>query len=297
MNNFVAVTMFSARILCRGSEFWADGRIRIASRLSAIGAVLIILISGSIAAGPAYGDDVAVLIAPFENASGRSEFDDLAKSLPDLLAACFSQIQDAPTVIERPRIDRAMDEIGYAMAEFSDPGIQYKAGLVVGVDIILRGSINLKNGELDAEVLAFNVTDTSLIATQRASLISGAIITSVCQSLGGKLAAKLTQGIAVRKPLPPSEDVEQQVLMMDGLKHYYSGDYARAIAPFLKLMRLAPDNESAQFWLGQSFVGAGLNDLAALQMRSYLDQFAGHARSHDVESALKTLTSGNHLEK
>lgn len=289
MNILISVLTTSVCMLIRAIEFLLPRTIRKRKERGIVPALLVFLAGGSITVSSAHGNNVAVLIMPFENASGRSEFDDLARNMPDLLTACFSEVPNAPIVVERTLDRRAMDEIGGTVAQFSDPKAQLKAGAVVGADVILRGSINLKNGDLDAEFFAFNVTDTSLVATQRARLESGAIIDSVCKSIAATFALKLGELNASREPLGRNEDAAQQVLLMEGLKHYYSGDYASAIAPFLKLMRLAPDSESAQYWLGQSFVGAGLNDLAALQMQTYLNQFPGHARSRDVEVSLRAL--------
>lgn len=232
----------------------------------------------------------ALLIVSFENSSGSTRYHDLAGGMPDILTACFSRFADQIAVIERASLTRAIEELGLSRLANIDPATQQRAGAIVGADIIVRGSFTMTGGVLKAEALAFNVTDTTLAAAARADLERGTIIEQVCNELAAPLVTALLKSTPHSTPV--ADDHREQALMMAGLSHFYTGDYTAAITPFLKLIRAAPDNESAHFWLGRSFAGAGLEGLAVVQMNTYLEHFPASPRRGDVALLLETLLSG-----
>ncbi len=231
----------------------------------------------------------ALLLLPFDNATGARQFDALAGGMPDLLTACFSHYPDQLVVIDRSALSRAMNEVGLSVEAYVDPAERQRAGAIVGADFVVRGSFTMINGELKLEVLTFSVTDATLVAAIAATLSGEAIIEQVCRELAAPMVATLARLPAQAKPSAVDDPVEQ-ALMMEGLSHYYTNDFVAAIAPFLKLVRLAPENESAHYWLGKSFAGAKLDKFAAIQLNAYLAAFPTSHRSAEVESIAKSLT-------
>ena len=231
----------------------------------------------------------AVLLMPFDNASGTDQYDTLASGMPDILTACLSQFADQILVIERSAVDHTMDELGLSIEAYTNAAEHQHVGQIIGADFIVRGSFTRANGALTIEAITFNVIDATLVASVTATLSSEAIIEQICGDLAAPLAAKLASIPAQAAPIAV-ENVEEQALMMEGLGHYYTSDFIAAIAPFLKLVRIAQDNESAQYWLGKSFASAGMTDFAAVQLGTYLEQFPQSYRSKEIRAMVKSLT-------
>ncbi len=230
----------------------------------------------------------AVLLLPFENASGADRYDALANGMPDILTACLSQYPDQIVVVERSTVAHAMTELGLSIESYTNQAEQLSTGAIVGADLIVRGSFTLANGALQVEAITFSVTDATLVAAITATLASDAIIERICSDLAAPLAEKITRLPAQTAP-STVDNVEEQALMMEGLNHYYTSDFIAAIAPFLKLVRLAQENESAQYWLGKSFADAGLADFAAVQLSAYLEQFPASHRADEVRAIIRSL--------
>lgn len=249
---------------------------------SLVGAIFLLSIFSVQANGP------AVLLLPFDNASGAKQFDALASGMPDILTACFSQFADELVVIERSSVSRAMNELGLSIEAYADPAAQQRAGAIVGADLVVRGSFTQIAGNLNVDVLTFSVTNATLVAAFTATLTSDAMIKQICSDLAAPMAAKLAELPALATPMAVDNPV-QQALMMEGLGHYYTSDFIAAIAPFLKLVRIAQDNESAHYWLGKSFASAGLSDLATVQLNAYLAEFPDSRRSKEIKVLIKSL--------
>ena len=181
-----------------------------------------------------------------------------------------------------------MNELDLSIEDYTNPVAQQRASAIVGADLIVRGSFTSANGRLKVDMLTFNVTDATLAAAFTATLSSDAIIEQICSDLAAPVAAKLASLPALATPKAVDQP-EEQALMMAGLSHYYTSDFIAAIAPFLKLVRIAQDNESAQYWLGKSFASAGMNDFAAVQLSAFLEQFPGSSRSGEVQAIVKSL--------
>lgn len=236
----------------------------------------------------AHAGGPALLLLPFDNATGAERFDALADGMPDLLTACLSQYADQVVVIDRSTLSRATKELGLTVEAYTNPAAGQRVGAIVGADLVVRGSFTMASGNLTLEVLTFSVTNATLVAAFTATLTGDAIIGQICSDLAAPMAAKLAQLPAKAQP-SAVDDPAQQGLMMEGLSHYYTNDFIAAVAPFLKLVRLAPENESAHYWLGKSFAGAELGDFATIQLNAYLAAFPNSRRSAEVKSIVDSL--------
>ena len=227
----------------------------------------------------------ALLLLPFENSTGDVRNDALESGIPDILSACLAEFADAVVVVDRSIVEPVLREQGLGIEEYADPSRQQRIGQIIGADFAIRGSLTLIDGALHVELLAFSVTTTTLAHSDNAILGRTSIIEDICTrlapSLAGKLAAMPSTQATVRIAEP-----ENRLLLMSGLKSYYTGAYVEALAPFLKLIRLDSQDEAAHFWLAQSFAGAGLNDYARVQLEDFLTRFPGSARMNEVRKQL-----------
>ena len=230
-------------------------------------------------------DGPALLLLPFDNATGQARYDVLVAGLPDILSACLSEFSDEVVVVDRTVVEPLLREQGLSVEAYTEPGRQQRIGALIGADFVVRGSLTASDGQLHVELLAFNVTMATLAHTQRAKLRPASIIEDVCAKLAPSLAWRLAEMPAARATVHAAEP-EEQLLLMRGLKFYYTWGYVEALAPFLKLIRLNAEDEAAHFWLARSFAGAGLTDYARVQFEDFLTRFPGSARTDEVRQLL-----------
>jgi hypothetical protein len=234
----------------------------------------------------------ALLLLPFDNATGEVRYDALVAGMPDILSACLSEFPDHVVVVDRAVVEPLLREQGLAVEAYTEPGRQQGIGALIGADFVVRGSLTLSDGQLHAELLAFNVKTATLAHTERAKLRPASIIEDVCAKLAPSLAARLAEMPSARATVHAAEP-EEQLLLMRGLKSYYTGGYVEALAPFLKLIRLNAEDEAAHFWLARSFAGAGLTDYARVQFKDFLIRFPGSARTDEVRQLLTRVTAAD----
>ena len=244
-----------------------------------------ILLLGSLAS---HAERPALLLLPFDNATGDARYGALESGMPDILSACLAEFADDVVVVDRTIVEPVLREQGLGIEEYADPSRQQHIGEIIGVDVVVRGSLTLIDGELRAELLAFFVTTTTLAHSDAAILRTKSIIEDACARLAPPLAERLAASPAASAEVQIAEP-ENQLLLMSGLKSYYTGHYVEALAPFLKLIRLDRQDEAAHFWLGRSFAGAGLDDYARVQLEDFLVRFPGSARVNDVEQLLARI--------
>ena len=74
------------------------------------------------------------------------------------------------------------------------------------------------------------------------------------------LSALGAQIEASHQATPPAQSVEPKTLYDTAYQHYLSGDYEQAVAGFERYLATFPDGadaDSAQYWLGESWMGQG----------------------------------------
>ena len=114
----------------------------------------------------------------------------------------------------------------------------------------------------------------------------------LCEVLGRSVARRLVVAGDDQEALDSAAEPEIQRHPIEGLGHYYNGDYARAFPAFLSILREQPNHAKAQYWLGRSFLAAGLPDLAKVQLQEFLREHPGNARIHEVKGPLKEIDAG-----
>lgn len=70
----------------------------------------------------------------------------------------------------------------------------------------------------------------------------------------------LSEQLEASRQTPPAQSVEPKTLYDDAYQHYLSGDYEQAATTFERYLETFPDGEdadSAQYWLGESYMGQG----------------------------------------
>ncbi len=89
--------------------------------------------------------------------------------------------------------------------------------------------------------------------------------------------------------LPLDEDPKKSLLMIHGLSSFHNGELHRAMTCFLKVLERDPSDAAAHFWLARSFLGAGLEVHAKIELEQFLVKFPRSDRVRKVKRLLKSL--------
>ena len=120
--------------------------------------------------------------------------------------------------------------------------------------------------QLIAEVEALRTSTQEQRGTINASLERLARMNDELDLLQGQLErqetylATLGELIEDSRQTPPAESVEPKALYDAAYQDYLSGDYEQAATGFVRYLSTFPDGEdadSAQYWLGESYMGQG----------------------------------------
>ncbi len=237
---------------------------------------------------------VGLLVIPFENATGQSDLDDLADGIDDLLTACFSSYPDQVAVVDRSALAEVVNEQALGWQGYVERHSMADMGRLAQADYLLRGSLTDEDGRLRIQALLFSLTTTQLLHTESTVGTTGALMTDLCDTIASSIADYLSGPQGGAMALEPTSRPEQQSLMIEGLGHYYNGHHGKAIAAFLELVQRFPKDSDAHYWLGQGMRAGSLNELAAVQFRTFLRHFPDDPRGPRVRAEISSLKAVPH---
>lgn len=232
-------------------------------------------------AAPALAQDEKpkVAILPFD-VGMEQKFAALKEGLPDILAACFTAHAGTVEILDRSHIESIAAE---ATQNFTVRDIHLKAATH-----LLRGSIAPHEQGFVMTLMLYELASARLVADASAEGGMDGIASTACKGADA-LAGKMEKA----RPQPESgggengrETEEQGRLMIEGLGHYYNGAYEQAFPSFMKLLKRAPGNASARYWLGKSYHAAGMGGAARIEFQKFLGQFPDDPRSAEISSYL-----------
>jgi TolA-binding protein len=88
------------------------------------------------------------------------------------------------------------------------------------------------------------------------------------------------------------DDPERSLLMIQGLGHFYSSQFNKAVPAFMKILAKHPDDALARYWLARSFYEAGLRQHAAIELQAFLNSSPNHVKAAEVRDLLGRLEEG-----
>jgi TolB-like protein len=235
------------------------------------------------------GEPVRLLIVPFDNATGQARQDPLAEGVADMLTACFSRHAAGVEIVDRGALQQVLDEQSLRWEGAAKGDFQVVAGRLPGARYLLRGSFNRGREGLTVSAFLHDIATTALVFSTEARGNSSGLAEALCSGIAERIATFLAGDRAARPALAADQAPETSQLLIDGMGHYYNGNYAEAMPAFMKLLRQDPRNAQAQFWLAQSFYKAGLTDFAKVEIKKFLDTFSDHSRHNQALFLLRKI--------
>lgn len=229
---------------------------------------------------------VGLLLIPFSNSSARPELGTLEDGMAELLTVCFSAYADHVAVVERNALDAVVREQSLSWERYVSQNSLRDIGKLANAGYILRGSFVDKDQGLQVQALLFDAATTQLVHTATGAGALGDLSTWLCKDIAHDVAAFLGKRTARSASLPIAEQPQIQRFMIEGMGHYYNGDFARAFPAFLKVLRAQPTHADAQYWLGKSFYGAGMREMAKIQFEAYLQNHPDNSKAQQAKQLL-----------
>ena len=242
-------------------------------------------------AGPAAGASAppTMLLLPFDNATGDAALAALERGVPDLLGAMLARRPGQVRLVERERLDEIARERSLTWQQYVAQTPLHRIGTLSQARYITRGSFTRAGNRLLVQALVYETETTRLVASARGAGDAGALV-AVCEELAGKLAGALPAETAAA--LPADDDPERSLLMIEGLGHFYSAQFNKAVPAFMKILARHPDDGSARYWLARSFSEAGLRQHAVIELRALLRSSPDHVKAAEARRLLGRLDEG-----
>ena len=133
-------------------------------------------------------------------------------------------------------------------------------------DVSARADLKEDLRQIIAEVEALRTSTQEQRRTLNASLERIGQVSDEFDLLQGQLErqetilAALSEQLEASRQTPPVQSVEPKTLYDTAYQHYLSGDYEQATTGFERYLDTFPDGQdadSAQYWLGESYMGQG----------------------------------------
>ena len=238
-----------------------------------------------------------ILLLPFENATGHDEFDVLGKGIPELLTAFLSPHRERVQVVDREAIERIFDEHSLSWENYVKTERHAELGKLCQARFILRGSFHLegkertKDRKLVLTGLLYETETTRLVKTlSRSGRAEN--LTGLGRDFASELASFFNARLEEFAALPVDENPEKNLAMIYGLGHFHNGQPDKALTYFLKVLENDPGDESAKYWLGRSFLAAGMVDHARIEFVDFLEKFPESAKADEVKTYLSPQKQG-----
>ena len=107
-----------------------------------------------------------VAVSYFDNNTGDAALDPLAKGLADMLITDLSGLQ-AIRIVERDKLNRALDELRLAKSKFIDPKTAVKLGKGLSAEYIMTGGYTVSGAALRIDARVFRVDSGAVVSSEK----------------------------------------------------------------------------------------------------------------------------------
>jgi tetratricopeptide (TPR) repeat protein len=209
-----------------------------------------------------------VFAAPFENASGKDQYDPTAAGMGDLVAVLLAQ-QEGISAVERQQLMALTGEQARALLGLTGAEYAVKAGKMLWADTVLVGRVFLVKEKLLVSVKAVDIATEQVIASDQ-------IACRPTDLMEASLQVAIRLGKQMKLPLPKIDlkMIEKAPIaslhFSKGLSNFYAGNMDAAIMQFMQTLDLDPDFIEAHDWSGLSYFRLNEYAHAVIEWDKYL---------------------------
>lgn len=210
-------------------------------------ALALVLLAGAAAAGGA-APPPTIAIAYFDNHTGDAALDPLAKGLADMLITDLSGLS-ALRIVERDKLNRALDELRLARGKFVDPRTAVRLGKGLSAQFIMTGGYTLAGGILRIDARVLKVETAEVVSSERAEGKKEeffALEKQLVDALIDALHYKLGRDEKTRLRANPTQSFDAWSRYSAGLDAGDRGDAARARELYKQALAADPGYAAAR---------------------------------------------------
>lgn len=232
-----------------------------------------------------------IAIMPFENSTGKSEYEPFGEGMVDILTAYMEKIKGV-SVVSREHMDKILAEYKIALSQKTgNAEVIIKVGKLLGAKMILTGGFILVADTLKINGHLYDVETTQVIKSEevegKASQVS-----ALAYKLVNKMAENLDLKLSQMSAQEIDESPEVNLHFMRGLGYYYSGMYDHAIMEFTNTLSLDSTHADARFWNARSYYNQKEWSHARIELERFLKEFPKSGKIGEAQKMLK-VCEGN----
>ena len=247
--------------------------------------IALLLMQGTVGAPPE--EKNSLMILPFEATSSRQDYRSLENGIPDIFMACLSAHSDSIQVLDRGHLDLLAQELGLVYEASMSQESMAQIGRLASAQFILTGSFWVKQETLEIQTHIYETETTRLIGSTDFRVPVDSLAMS-CDSLAKKISAQFEKNRGTPfHQLDTESHPEMNNHMIQGLGFYYNGEFWKAFPAFLKVLEMDPNHANARFWLGKSYMSAGMDDLAKMSLEEFVRRFPKHEKWKEAQRLIK----------
>ena len=189
-----------------------------------------------------------VAVSYFDNNTGKTEYDPLAKGLADMLITDLGQVGGL-RVVEREKLNQVLAELKLSRSKFIDPKTAQRVGKGLAARFILSGGYTLVGDTLRIDARVFNVETGAVLTSER---VEGkrdeffALEKDIADALIAALEVKLASGEKSKLRANATQSFEAWSSYAAGLDAQDRGDAAAARAAYAKALAADPNYRAAR---------------------------------------------------
>jgi TolB-like protein len=250
------------------------------------------LLGESLMGAPA---EFRVLVLPFDNSTGKAEYEVLREGLADLLVSSLSSTASI-LLVDRRELDRALRERKLQLSGLMEPLRRLELGRILSARFMVSGGFALFDGRFTLNAHVVDVETAELVVSETVSGEPERLAELVDQ-LASRLRRALPIDALLRRELRPEHQPETRKHFVRGLGYYHGALYDQAIAEFMQALLLDADYPDARFWLARSYLAAAETDHARIELERFIDQFSGHALIAEAKKLLRQISERSHTSE
>jgi len=235
------------------------------------------------------GKNPTLMFVPFKEVSAQNSHPSLEKGIPDILMACLSSRSDSFIVLNREHLGELAREQGLVYEAAMSGEQMARIGRMTAAQYIFSGNYWFNDEQIDIQVLTHETETTRMVGSLnlRAPINS---LPSICSAFTRKLLEQFKKHKNTHLfELVSEEQPETSNHMIHGLGFYHNGEYWKAFPAFMKVLKKHPGHANARFWLGKSYLKAGMNDLARVSLNEFIRKYPQHIKWQEAKKLMKEM--------
>ncbi|MGA1871977.1 MAG: CsgG/HfaB family protein [bacterium] len=256
--------------------------------------LIILLIFSGISTGRVEKEEKTFCIIPFNNNTGRAEYEPLGTGLRDLLISDLTNVKGV-RVVDREHLRKVLEEVELNLIGIIKQQDQIRIGKLIGADVLVTGGFTLEKSSLRINVHIYNIRTTQLIKSEMVNVEKNKIFEQ-----GRKIAQSILRNTNIELSSLSEPDIDESpdvnLHFIRALGYYYGCMYDYAIMEFMNTLYLDPRKAEARYWLGMSYFEAKEYEHARIEFEKFSKDFPSHVLGEKANKMMEEIDKLNSMK-